>query len=70
MPTYQCPTCGKTVRVQRREDASHRPFCSHRCQMIDLSKWFDGEYRISEPLDPHQTPEPNPDNAPPREIEN
>ena len=51
MPAYRCPTCNKTIRVRRREDAPHRPFCSHRCQMIDLSKWFEGAYRISEPLE-------------------
>ena len=52
MPTYQCPTCHQTVRVRSREDAPHRPFCSRRCQMIDLDKWFEGDYRVSEPLEP------------------
>ncbi len=51
MLTYRCPTCGKTVRVQAKEDAPNRPFCSRRCRMIDLHKWFEGEYRISEPLE-------------------
>ena len=51
MPAYECPTCNRAIRVQRREDAGHRPFCSHRCQMLDLSKWLEGEYRISEPLE-------------------
>lgn len=54
MPTYRCPTCDQTIRVRRREDAPHRPFCSHRCQMIDLGKWFEGAYRISEPLETHE----------------
>ncbi len=39
------------MTVQRREDAPYRPFCSYRCKMIDLHKWFDGQYRIREPLD-------------------
>jgi endogenous inhibitor of DNA gyrase (YacG/DUF329 family) len=25
-------------------------FCSQRCKLIDLGKWFGGEYVISEPL--------------------
>jgi hypothetical protein len=28
------------------------PFCSARCQLIDLGQWFGEEYRISEPLRP------------------
>lgn len=45
-----CPICGKTIRVARREEAQFRPFCSHRCKMVDLGRWLDGTYRISEPL--------------------
>jgi endogenous inhibitor of DNA gyrase (YacG/DUF329 family) len=26
------------------------PFCSMRCKMADLNKWFSGSYRISSPL--------------------
>jgi len=52
MPSFQCPNCGRTTRVQRREDAPYRPFCSRRCQMIDLYHWFEGDYRISDPLVP------------------
>jgi endogenous inhibitor of DNA gyrase (YacG/DUF329 family) len=22
------------------------PFCSERCRLLDLGKWFDGQYRI------------------------
>jgi len=28
------------------------PFCSVRCQMVDLDRWFSEDYRISEPLCP------------------
>lgn len=28
------------------------PFCSTRCKLIDLGKWFGEEYRVSEPLRP------------------
>lgn len=47
---YTCPTCKKMTEVARRENARFRPFCSHRCKMIDLGHWFNETYRISEPL--------------------
>lgn len=50
MLNYTCPTCGKTIQVSRREDAPSRPFCSDRCQRVDLAKWFNEEYVISDPI--------------------
>lgn len=51
--------------MPRREDAPYRPFCSYRCKMVDLHKWFDEQYRISEPLDtPVETPEQSSPPAP------
>lgn len=32
-----CPHCGKEVAW--REDNLYRPFCSKRCQIIDLGDW-------------------------------
>lgn len=56
MPTYQCPSCDKVIEVELREDAPSRPFCSKRCKMLDLYKWFAGEYRVSDPLpDPSES---------------
>lgn len=51
MLSYECPGCLKITRVERREDAPHRPFCSERCKMVDLGRWLDGTYAISEPTD-------------------
>jgi len=47
--TVPCPTCKK-----RGEwfETKYGPFCSHRCKLIDLGKWFEGEHAISEPLRP------------------
>ncbi|MBI5774805.1 MAG: DNA gyrase inhibitor YacG [Verrucomicrobia bacterium] len=45
----KCPACG------RRGDwfaGQYGPFCSHRCKLVDLGKWFSGENKISEPLKP------------------
>lgn len=44
----KCPTCGKQVEWK---DNPFRPFCSERCQLVDLGKWVEGEYRVpGEPL--------------------
>ena len=50
MPTFQCPTCRTVFSVERLDQASYRPFCSERCQLIDLYHWFKGDYRISDPI--------------------
>ena len=39
----KCPTCGKPVEWK---DNPVRPFCSERCQLLDLGKWVEGEYRV------------------------
>lgn len=51
MPVYRCPTCDRTVVVRDKHDAPHRPFCSERCKMVDLGRWLDGTYVISEPVE-------------------
>ena len=45
----RCPTCGKRGDWFADEFG---PFCSRRCRLIDLGKWFGGEHAISEPLKP------------------
>ena len=45
----KCPTCKK------RGDwfaTSFGPFCSERCKLVDLGKWFSEANVISEPLRP------------------
>jgi endogenous inhibitor of DNA gyrase (YacG/DUF329 family) len=49
-PTTLCPTCRKNVPASMAERPRCYPFCSDRCQMVDLGRWFNEEYRISEPL--------------------
>ncbi|MEM7229380.1 MAG: tRNA (adenosine(37)-N6)-threonylcarbamoyltransferase complex ATPase subunit type 1 TsaE [Planctomycetota bacterium] len=41
-----CPECGTSVS----RDAETAPFCSSRCKMVDLNKWFGGKHMISRPL--------------------
>jgi endogenous inhibitor of DNA gyrase (YacG/DUF329 family) len=45
----KCPTCGKPVEWK---DNPVRPFCSERCQLVDLGKWVEGEYRVPGELVP------------------
>ncbi|MCG8707475.1 DNA gyrase inhibitor YacG [Brenneria sp. 4F2] len=40
----KCPTCKKPV--EWCEKSTYRPFCSKRCQLIDLGEWADEEKRI------------------------
>lgn len=43
--TVSCPTCKKSV--EWGEQSPYRPFCSKRCQLIDLGEWADEEKRIT-----------------------
>lgn len=41
-PTVRCPRCGRSSQA----DNPSFPFCSKRCRLIDLGKWFNEEYRV------------------------
>ena len=40
----KCPTCRKEVQW---ENNPHRPFCSDRCQLIDLGAWTEERFKIA-----------------------
>ncbi|MBL4907384.1 MAG: DNA gyrase inhibitor YacG [Sneathiella sp.] len=40
-PTSKCPQCSKAT------DPKFRPFCSKRCQQLDLGKWLNESYVIA-----------------------
>lgn len=67
MAELVCPTCRKKVRYSNLNEIPFRPFCSERCKMVDLGKWLNEEYKISEPLNdgdaenPPPPPPPRPD---------
>jgi endogenous inhibitor of DNA gyrase (YacG/DUF329 family) len=42
-----CPACRKPGDWFA---GKYGPFCSQRCKLVDLGKWFGGEHAISEPL--------------------
>jgi len=50
-----CPTCKKNVFWN--EDYPNRPFCSHRCQLIDLGEWANESYSIPASKDEHEKDE-------------
>ncbi len=44
-----CPTCRKSLRW--KDCKEHRPFCSERCQLIDLGEWANENHAIAgEPI--------------------
>ncbi|TDQ58139.1 hypothetical protein EDC45_1212 [Mesocricetibacter intestinalis] len=42
--SVECPHCKKAVEWSNR--SPYRPFCSKRCQMIDLGEWAAEEKAI------------------------
>ncbi|MBN2064471.1 MAG: DNA gyrase inhibitor YacG [Sedimentisphaerales bacterium] len=38
----KCPVCGGTIAGSEKTF----PFCSERCQLVDLDRWFTGSYSI------------------------
>ncbi|HSR67865.1 MAG TPA: DNA gyrase inhibitor YacG [Acidobacteriota bacterium] len=54
--SYKCPRCGNKTRLEDK----YFPFCSKRCRLIDLGKWFNEEYSVQgeekpwDPADPEQ----------------
>ncbi|MEZ4235210.1 MAG: DNA gyrase inhibitor YacG [Myxococcota bacterium] len=49
--TLCCPICEQPVLTAGADPATapHRPFCSLRCKLVDLDRWFSGDYRIPGP---------------------
>ncbi len=50
-----CPICKNTTNLDNSN--LFRPFCSERCRLIDLGKWVDEKYSITDKpaLDDEQT---------------
>jgi hypothetical protein len=48
----KCPTCKREVTESgdKTRRPPHFPFCTERCQLVDLGRWLGEEYRI--PLEP------------------
>jgi uncharacterized protein len=46
----RCPTCKREAKQLANKAF---PFCCERCQLIDLGRWLNEEYRIPEEVDAH-----------------
>ena len=69
MPGFPCAICGRPTWYEGRLPGRY-PFCSARCQWIDLGRWLHEEYTLDrdvtpDPLNvpPAQSP-PQPPDAP------
>jgi endogenous inhibitor of DNA gyrase (YacG/DUF329 family) len=49
---HLCPTCRSAVARSGELRPKSFPFCSDRCQLVDLSKWLDGDYVVPQPISP------------------
>jgi uncharacterized protein len=64
----RCPICGKPVseHPETKNRTAHIgffPFCSERCKLVDLNRWFKSEYVIFSPLQQQKKDdEDNPEN--------
>ncbi len=54
MTRARCPIC-KAPAVHRYRGGDPEagldpvfPFCSRRCQLVDLGRWLDGDYRVED----------------------
>ena len=57
MPLFRCPVCSRQFD---REQTPVMPFCSVRCQQVDLGAWLDEQRGLpSEPDEdsPHDDPD-------------
>ncbi|MDZ4097735.1 MAG: DNA gyrase inhibitor YacG [Methylophilaceae bacterium] len=45
-----CPQCNALSAYSIENN--YRPFCSERCQLIDLGQWASENYRIPESIKP------------------
>jgi endogenous inhibitor of DNA gyrase (YacG/DUF329 family) len=48
-PIVKCPAC---ELVGRWFSGTSGPFCSPRCRLVDLGKWFNEEHRLVRELRP------------------
>lgn len=64
-----CPICEKELPVEVDGDSAIFPFCSRNCKLVDLNRWMNGEYFMSEKLDPERMLEEMSRNESPSEGE-
>lgn len=55
MKAFACVICG-TESVYDGALPERYPFCSDRCKMVDLGRWFRGQYSIERDVTPEDVP--------------
>jgi len=46
--SLECRRCGESIVVDDQVPLPKEfPFCSERCRLIDLGKWFDEDFKIT-----------------------
>lgn len=58
MAKVQCPICERPMDTQGPAEWPDWPFCSHRCRLADLNRWFGQRYAI-----PDADPPPDADES-------
>jgi len=46
MIKVKCPICQQVMQGQSVAEWPDFPFCSRRCQLIDLGRWLNESYRV------------------------
>ncbi len=52
MKVRSCPICDKELVLTAHESTEFAPFCSKRCQLVDLNKWMTDSYAIPDQAEP------------------
>jgi len=59
MSVHHCPMCNRKTPDKAPANLPYFPFCSRRCQLIDLAHWLGGDYAIPGQNQYQQPPPPN-----------
>ncbi len=51
-PILLCPSCKKVVPMAQEARPKAFPFCSDKCRLVDLGRWFEEDYVVPRPLGP------------------
>lgn len=51
MREYRCAICERLVHHEGKLPPLY-PFCSERCKLVDLGRWFNEQYTIDRDLTP------------------
>ena len=52
----RCPRCDREIAIDEAVPLPRDfPFCSERCRLVDLNRWFEEEYKIGRPLRPGES---------------